>query len=149
MGAMVEDVGAVKHGSGQGSYNTPRSKRDVARVTTKIRPPRCCQVFGALDLINFIIERGLHEFALVHHTSSSIQPQFSGVRPANVGGRIPPVIIGRTWHIVMAKRLVIFQLNARHSVAVLDLVGQVLLKEKLTFWCFKSLLWPWSERSGL
>ena len=31
----------------------------------------------------------------------------------------------------MVKRLVIAQLNARHSVAVLDLVGQVLVKEKI------------------
>ena len=31
----------------------------------------------------------------------------------------------------MVKRLVIAQLNARHSVAVLDLVGQVLVKETI------------------
>ena len=31
----------------------------------------------------------------------------------------------------MVQRLVIAQLNARHSVAVLDLVGQVLVKETI------------------
>ena len=31
----------------------------------------------------------------------------------------------------MVKRLVIAQLNARHSVAVLDLVAQVLVQEKI------------------
>ena len=33
--------------------------------------------------------------------------------------------------ISMVKRLVIAQLNARHSVVVLDLVAQVLIKEKI------------------
>ena len=35
------------------------------------------------------------------------------------------------WHIVMVKPLVIAQLIARHSAAVLDLVGKVLLKKKI------------------
>ena len=74
VGATAEEAGAIGCGSSRGSYGTPGA-REVRPVSPpEFAPSRCCRVFGAPDLINFIIERGYMNLRWSISPRSPVQP---------------------------------------------------------------------------